>query len=451
MVSRRDLLLGLGASVVALAALPGCRPSARVLSPQLSRFDVEAWALGAVTELLRHGPAAWCNVVRTRDIELVFDVLGESQAPATNWQLQLGITRANGSSETRTIETISLRELEATVAAMTGAAKWTWAPVIPGRAAVQAYGALQPIDQLIPQQGWRAALRQLHATFTPLLHSRIIYHAVTLQLQVQERWCYHRGSDSANQSQPMAAAITRQLWQCITATRQRDQLDFAHIRRGSSNPTPLTGFVDNDLKDLINRALRHETPSDPPRGAVRVLLASVITVYVLTAAQLADLAVPQLSFAPLQADAYGRTPLRADGLPPVARPTTAPSRIELADNQPAHFMIDGGTADVATLRDQPEVVYLLEAGDVSVSHLGDVVIWPTWALELVKGVTSGRAYRLPVVRTTVTAILAAQASSDRESVLVAPPTLGSAPFATIIPTTMWSATAPWYLLTAEFA
>ena len=446
MVSRRDLLLGLGASVVALAALPGCRPSARALPPQLRRREVEAWALGAVTELLRHGTTAWCNVVRTRDLELVLDVVGESQALATSWQLQLGITRANGSSENRTIETISQHEVETTVAAMTRAAQWEWAPSTPGLAAVQAYSALQPIDQLTQQRAWRAALRQLHATFAPMLHSRIIYHAVTVQLQVQERWSYHRRSDTANQGQPVAATITRQLWQCTTATRQRGQLEFAHVRRGSTSTSPTPGFADNDLKDLIDRALRHETPGDPPRGAVRVLLTPAITAHVLTAAYLAEGTVPQLRVDPLQADAYGRTPLSAGG------PTTPPSSTELADNQPAHVTVDAGTVEVAALRDQPDVVYLLEAGDVSVSRRGDVVIWPTWALELVHGVTSGRAYRSPIVRTTVAAIVAAQASSDRESPLIpAPPPFGSAPVATTIPTTMWSATAPWYLLTAEFA
>ncbi|MBP9084966.1 MAG: hypothetical protein KBG15_02565 [Kofleriaceae bacterium] len=465
MVSRRDLLLGLGASVVALAALPGCRPTAPMRPPQPSTRDVEAWAISAVDELVRHGTAAWCNVIRTRRVELVLDVVGESQALATTWQLQLGITRVDGSSEIRTIDTISQHQIELAVAALIGAPQWVWSPSRRTSPAIQAYGALQPVVDVTLPPPWRAALERLHASFVPLLHSHIIYHSVALQQQTQERWSYHRRSEQPQPGQKFAATITRQLWQCTTATRQRGQLDFSCARRGSSEVTPTPGFTDEDLQDLINRALRHATPSDPPRGAVRVLLTPDFTATVLIAAQTANLAVPHLQFDPLQPNAYGRTALSVMGLPLQSPTSLAPAdttatglsasatwRAELDGNEPAHVTIAGGTADVTTLRNQPDAVYLLEAGDVSVSHTGDVMLWPTWALEIEHGATSGRAYRSPIVRTTVVALVAAQASSERGSVLVpAPPAVVSAATSTVKPTTMWSATAPWILLPAEFA
>lgn len=463
MVSRRDLLLGLGASLVALATLPGCQPAATVRGPQQSRRDVEAWAIAAVDELVRHGTAAWCNVIRTQHVELVLDVVGESQALATTWQLQLGLTRADGSSEIRTIEQISQASVETTVAAMIGT-QWRWAPPNNSGPAIQAYGALQPVVQRTPQQPWRAALRQLHATLVPMLHSRIIYHAVALQQQVQERWRYQRTRDQSA-GQKFAATVTRQLWQCTTATRQREQLDFVYAHRGSSKPTPAPEFTDGDLQDLLNRALRHATPSEPPRGAIQVLLAPDITATLLIgAAQRAELDVPQLRFDPLQAEAYGRTPWRDSELPTqavatspaaTAEPTVAAAgRDAHPADEPAHFSIAGGTAALTTLRDQPTAVYLLEAADISVSHTGAILIWPSWALELVRGVTSGRAYRMPIVRTTLAAINAAQASSDRATVVVPAPlelAAVSSAGAPAPPTTMWSATAPWLLLPAEFA
>ena len=463
MVSRRDLLLGLGASVVALATLPGCQPAVAVRGPQQSRRDVEAWAIAAVDELVRHGSAAWCQVIRTQHVELVLDVIGESQALVTTWQLQLGITRPDGSSENRTITQISQGTVETTVAAMIGATQWRWAPPQNPGPAIQAYGALQPVVQRTPQQPWREALRQLHATLVPMLHSRIIYHAVALQQQVHERWSYHRTRDQAA-GQKFAATVTRQLWQCTTATRQRDQVDFVYAHRGSSKPTPAPEFTDGELQNLIDRALRHATPSDPPRGAIQVLLAPDITAsLLLAAAQRTELAVPQLQFDPLQAEAYGRTPWRDSELPtqavatsPVATgPTVAAAgRDAHAVDEPAHFSIAGGTAALTTLRDQPTAVYLLEAADISVSHTGAILIWPSWALELVRGVTSGRAYRMPIVRTTLAAINTAQASSDRATVVVPAPlelAAVSSAGAPAPPTTMWSATAPWLLLPAEFA
>ncbi len=474
MVSRRDLLLGLGAAAVTLAILPGCGRTgpAQLQRPEHTSHDIAAWAQAAVDELVRHGTAAWCNVVRTQYMELVLDVVGESQALATTWQLQLGLTRADNSSEIRTIEIISQQTIEATVAAMIGATTWAYTPPRTMSAAIQAYGALQPVVQLTPQPPWRDALRMLHATLVPMLHSRIIYHSVALQQQVQERWSYHRKPDQTL-GQKFAATITRQMWQCTTATRQHDQLDFVYARQGSSKPTPAPGFAETDLQNLLTRALRHATPSDPPRGVVQVLLAPDITASVLIAAQFAELAVPTLQFDPLQAEAYGRTPLSTAGLPaqpspPIASPAenattdrlrTLPWRPEFDASEPAHFTIAGGTSDVATLRDQPGAVYLLEAGDVSIHHNGDVIIWPAWALELVHGVTSGRAYRLPIVQTTLAAIAAAPASSDREMV-VAPATAVamlagasaaiSVATATATPTIIWSAKAPWLLLTAEF-
>jgi hypothetical protein len=203
--------------------------------------------------------------------------------------------------------------------------------------------------------------------------------------------------------------------------------------------TPTPAISETDLADLMQTALRHETPSEPERKTVPLMLPPEFAATVLTAVAATGATSPRARVLPQQANAYARS---------LAGPRTAATEAAQltsahTDLAMAHIDVAAGTTALAGLREKNETVYVLEPGAVAIDGFGSITLWPAWAVEMVRGVTSGRAYRGPVIRTTVAAVLAADASSERSDVVFAAPTTASG--------STWSATMPWLLASGEFA
>lgn len=436
MVSRREFLQGLGASAAALAMLPGCGTQPAIKATTQLTGSPASWARAAVDALTAHATLAWCNVRRTDLSEFVIDVLGETQTHDYGWQLELGVVHANGTSDVRTITIIDVATIEAAVASLLGIARWLMPITTPTLR--DDHPALQVQATPVPPTPWRQALQRIAAGIQTQLHSRIIYNAAALRLIRDAQWSYWR-SAGAPKGEERNDNIVRQHWQCTVATRLRDALQFATLRRGSSMTTPTPAISETDLADLMQTALRHETPSEPERKTVPLMLPPEFAATVLTAVAATGATSPRARVLPQQANAYARS---------LAGPRTAATEAAQltsvhTDLAMAHIDVAAGTTALAALREKNETVYVLEPGAVAIDGFGGITLWPAWAVEMVRGVTSGRAYRGPVIRTTVAAVLAADASSERSDVVFAAPTTASG--------STWSATMPWLLASGEFA
>lgn len=394
------------------------------------------WVRAAVDALAPHAAAAWGHVRRTDRSEFVIDVLGESQRREHQWQLELGIVRADGTSDVRTIDAITIAAIEATVTSLLAVTVWQLPPGAP--TLNDDHPALLAQVPPISPKPWRQALQGIATELQTHLHSRIIYNAVALQLLREDQWIYRRSS-GASKPEERNDSVVRQLWQCTVATRLRDELQFATVRRGSSVAAPTPAITTAELVDLIQIALRHETPSDPERKSIAFALPPAFAASVLTAAVAAGAKPEHARVVPQQPDAYARMFAGPQG----ATAETMPLSRAHTNAAMAHVDVMPGTTELAGLREKNATLYVLEPGEIMIDSVGGVTLWPAWAVELVGGVTSGRAYRSPVVRTTVAAVLAAEASKERSDVVF------SAPNAMVGAT--WSATMPWLLTTGEFA
>ena len=440
MVSRREFLRGLGASAAAVALLPGCgTPIVIKTSPQ-PRGSTAAWARAAVDALAQRTSAAWCNVVRIDQSEFVIDVIGETQTHDHRWQLELGVVRTDGTSDIRTLNAIEPATIEATVANLLGVARWQLPAGAPSLSDAQP--ALQVQATPVPPTPWRQALQGIAAGLQKQLHSRIIYNAAALRLIREELWSYRRSAGSSKGDE-RNDSVVRQHWQCTVATRLRDALQFATLQRGSSIAEPTPGIAAADLSDLMQTALRHETPSEPERKAIALMLPPTFAASVLTAVAAAGATMQRARVVPQQPNAYARTFTGPQGLAAQTAPLTNALTNAQTGAAMAHIDVAAGSAELTALREKNATLYLLEPGAIVIDGLGGVTLWPAWAVEMVRGVTSGRAYRGPVVRTTVAAVLAAEASTERSDVVFPAP--NPAPGAT------WSATVPWLVLNGEFA
>jgi hypothetical protein len=433
MLRRREFLLGLGASASTIAILPGCKTLATVSTKTVVDQPIEDWIRAAVDDLALHVSVAWGDVVTSLHRDVTVDVIGESQHSELQSLIQLGIVRKDGSSENRTILAGDRGLFESTVAAMKKTAQWS----IPSAQKVKSSTVSIP-RQSSSLAAWRPHLQKLLKELVAVLHSRVIYHAVALRLDEQQRWTYRRVAGDLN-GQDAVEYSTKQLWHVVTASREGSRVDFEVDTFGTAKATPDVVEAIQALPDLLKRVLRRATPNQRPQGTLKLVIAPRFAAQVLARIGLRGFAHPRLRLSPRQDEVYGGALLRFDGSPTIEQPFDTNS-IE-GESRSVHFVLLPSVEVI-----QPpatDLQYFLEDGAVSVARSGELVLWPRWTLELRNQVTTGRAFRDLVFRTNVETLLAARDVAPPATVVIAHPSEIEAK------QTWWSATVPSLQFAAE--